>query len=70
MTRAQLTIPDMVFAVASIVVLYPLAAAFYDVLHANAGDLSTGTAYLFQMVVPGLVVTILIILFAIAVGGR
>lgn len=70
MSRAQLTIPDLVFAVAALVTLTPLAAAFYSTLDANAGELGTGTAYLFQMVVPGLVLTLLIIVFAIAVGGR
>lgn len=70
MIRAQLTIPDMVLTAAALVVLYPLAAAFYKILDANAGELGTGTAYLFQMVVPGLVVTLLVIVFAIAVGGR
>lgn len=70
MSRAQLTIPDLVWFAAGLVALAGLAPAIYMVLDQRASSLGTGTAFLMQMVVPGLVATLLVILFAIAVGGR
>lgn len=68
--RGQLTIPDMVYFGAGLVVLAGLAPAIYRLLNDQAGTLSTGSAYLLQMVVPGILITMLIIFFAIAVGGE
>jgi len=67
--RAQLTIPDLVYFAAGLVALAGLAPVLYAVLDSSAGDLGTGSAFLYQAIVPGLVVTMLIILFAIASGG-
>ena len=67
--RGQLTIPDVVFFGAGLVIIAGLAQPIYDLMNQQAGELGTGAAYLLQMVVPGLLITMLIILFAIASGG-
>jgi len=67
--RGQLTIPDMVFFGAALVIIAGLAEPIYDLLNQQAGELGTGAGYLLQMVVPGLLITLLIIFFAIASGG-
>lgn len=67
--RGQLTIPDVVFFGAGLLIVAGLAAPIYELLNQQAGELGTGAAYLLQMVVPGLLITMLIIFFAIASGG-
>lgn len=68
--RGQITIPDVVYFGTSLLILAGLAPAIYMLLDDRAADLGAGFAFLAQMVVPGLVVTMLLVLFAIAVGGR
>lgn len=70
MTRAQVTIPDVVFFGVALLLLGVFAEPIYQLLNQRAGDLGAGEAFLLQMVVPSLVVTLLIIIFAIAIGGR
>lgn len=67
MNRAQLTIPDVVEIAAGLAILAGLSPVLYKFI--NSSDAGTGTSLLIQMVVPGLVVTVLVIMFAIAVGG-
>lgn len=68
--RGQLTIPDVVLFAAALVILSGLAPVFYALLNENASEFSTGTVMLYQLVVPGLVMTLLVIVFAIATGGE
>lgn len=70
MSRAQLTIPDVVFFGVGLAILGAFSPVIYQLLDMRADQLSTGSAFLLQMVVPGVLVTMLIILFAIASGGR
>lgn len=67
--RAQITIPDVVFFAVGIVVLAGLAPVIYRLLGKNASSFSTGTVMLYQIVIPGLVVTLVVVMFTIAVGG-
>jgi hypothetical protein len=50
--RARLTIPDVVFVLVSLAVLYALLPVVYTLLDASAGDLGTGVVYLFKLVAP------------------
>jgi hypothetical protein len=68
-TRARLTPVDVVFIGVAIFVLGNLAPAVYTVLSNNSGELSTGAAYLFQLVFPGLIMTILIVTYVTGVSG-
>lgn len=70
MNRGQITVPDLVYFAAALAALAGLAPVVYGVLDMRAGDLGTGEAFLVQLAVPGLVLTLIVILFAIAVGGR
>jgi len=71
-SRGQITIPDIVFFAAALIILAGFARPIYQLLNDNASELSAGSGYLLQMVVPGLLVTMLIIFFALATtrGGR
>ncbi|MCG1002861.1 MULTISPECIES: hypothetical protein [Halobacterium] len=68
--RAQLTIPDVVYGAAALLILSALAPVVYQLLNQNAGDFRIGTTMLWQLVVPGMVMTLLIVIFSTAVGGR
>lgn len=67
--RAQITIPDIVYFGAGMVILAALAQPLYYLLNENASELGTGTVMLSQLLVPGLLMTMLVIFFALAVGG-
>lgn len=67
--RARLTPVDIVMLVASVAVLGMLAGPIFSILDQQAGVLGTGPAYLFRMAVPGMVATVLVVTYAIAVGG-
>lgn len=68
--RGQITIPDVVYFAAGFVVLAALAPAIYQLLGERSSEFSTGTVMLWQIVVPGLAVTLVVVLFALAVGGK
>lgn len=68
-TRARLTIIDVVWITAALFVAGVLIGPIFTALENNAGSLGTGEAYLFQMVPAGIVLTILIVLWQIAVTG-
>lgn len=68
--RAQVTIPDVVYFGAGFLIIALLAQPIYQLINQQAGELGAGAGYLLQMVIPGFLMTMLIILFAIAVGGR
>lgn len=70
--RGQITIPDIVFFAAALIIIGGFAGPIYQLLNDNAGELSASSAYLLQMAVPGLLVTLLVIFFALATtrGGQ
>lgn len=67
--RARLTLVDVVFLGASIAVLSALVPPLYDLLNQQASQLGTGELYLFQLVVPGIVLTLLVVMLATAATG-
>lgn len=66
--RGRITPVDVIFFAATMTALGFLIAPMYSALNANASHLTTPTAYLFQMVPAGLVMTLIIIVWRTAVG--
>lgn len=67
--RARLTPIDVVFLGIAIFILGNLAPPVYTVLADNAGEMSTGAAYVWQLIFPGLIVTILVVTYVTGVSG-
>lgn len=67
--RGRLTPVDIVFYGVAVFLVGQLSVPIYTVLSNNAGEMGTGTAYLFQMVFPGLVMTILIVVYLTGATG-
>lgn len=70
MTRARLTIVDVVTAAASVAVLGILAKPMMTALRNNSGDLGQMEAFLFLAIPPALVMSLFVLIFATAIGGR
>lgn len=67
--RARLTPVDVVIYGVAFMLLAIFAPMVYTVMRDNAGFLGTGEAYLFQMVVPALIVTLMFVVYLTAVSG-
>jgi len=67
--RARLTPVDIVFYGVALFLLGVMAEPMYTVLTDNAGELGTGAGYVFQLVFPGLVMTIMIVVYLTGVTG-
>lgn len=64
--RGRLTPVDVVFFGMAGALVLILGPVFLEVLDANAGRISTPTAFLFQLIVPGLLMTLLSIVLVVA----
>ena len=69
-SRGRITIVEVVFFAASIAVLAFVTEPMYSILDQYASELGTGEAFLFRMVVPGLIMTVLVLVYTTAVGGH
>jgi hypothetical protein len=69
MDRARLTPVDAVFIGVAIFILGNLAQPVYTVLANNVGEMSTGAAYVWQLVFPGMIMTILVVIYVTGVSG-
>jgi len=71
MNRARLTPVDVVFYGVALALLAFFAEPIYTVMRdsASAGHLQTGEAYLFQIIFPALIVTIIIVTYLTAASG-
>lgn len=67
--RARLTMPDVVMLLAALAFGAPLIMVFTDAMETNAGIMSTGELYLYQLLVPGLIIVMLAVVFRKAVRG-
>lgn len=69
--RARLTPVDVIFIGVGIAVFVFLAEPLYTVMdqQAAAGTLDTPEAYLFQLIPGALVITLMYVMYATAVGG-
>ncbi|WP_049970762.1 hypothetical protein [Haladaptatus cibarius] len=68
-TRGRLTPVDVVYYGVAVLLLGFLAEPMYTVMNDNAGELGTGTAYLFQLAFPAMVVTVLTVVYLTGVSG-
>jgi hypothetical protein len=69
--RGRITIPDVVFVFAVLLVLSELWPVVWALLNANAGEMRTGTVYLFRLILPfsGLVLLAMIYVKSLAGSG-
>lgn len=68
-TRARLTPVDVVYYGVALLILAFFAGPMYTVMNDNAGQLGTGTAYLYQLVFPGLVATLIFVVYLTGASG-
>lgn len=68
-TRGRLTLPDVAFITMSIAVFGALAPVLYTIINDNASELTTGQAYLIQIVVPLTVIVIMGVVYRVATAG-
>jgi len=64
--RGRLTPVDVVFFGMAGALVLILGPVFLEVLNDNAGSFSQPTAFLFQLIVPGLLMTLLSIILVVA----
>ncbi|WP_423745095.1 hypothetical protein V5735_03455 (plasmid) [Haladaptatus sp. SPP-AMP-3] len=67
--RGRLTPVDVVYYGVAVLLLGFLAKPMYLVMNDNGGELGTGTAYLFQLVFPAMVVTVLVVVYVTGASG-
>jgi hypothetical protein len=68
-SRGRLTVPDIVLFLASMAFLAPLSLVYFEALDTNAHLMSTGEAYLYQMIAPLAVLVLFSMIFVKAIGG-
>lgn len=69
MDRARLTPVDVVFYGVALLLLAFMAEPMYSTLRDNAGHLGTGEAYLFQMIYPATILTLMSVIWLTAASG-
>ena len=67
--RGRLTLPDVVFVLATLAFMTPLYLVLSDGLDENAAQIGDGTAYLIQLILPMAVLVMLALIWAKAVAG-
>jgi hypothetical protein len=67
--RARLTLPDLAYVLASIAFLGALYPVFWDSVQGRLGELSTGTVYLLQLVLPLALLVLLYVIYIKATAG-
>ena len=67
--RGRLTVPDVIFLLASVAFLGALYPVFWSGFRANINLLSPGTAYLFQLILPLAIIVLLSVVYVKAAGG-
>lgn len=69
MSRARLTPVDIVYYGVVLTTLAIMAEPIYNALTNNAASLGTSEAYVFQLVFPAAIVTVLTMIYYTAVSG-
>ncbi|WP_147435662.1 hypothetical protein [Halobellus sp. Atlit-38R] len=69
MDRARLTPVDVVFFGVVIFILGHLAGPVYQILGEHSTDLGTAETYLFSMIFPAMILTVLSMIYLTAVSG-
>lgn len=67
--RGRLTLIDVIWLGVSLFLIGVMAGPIFTVVDNHAAILGTGPAYMFRIVVPGLIVTLMVVLWVTAIGG-
>lgn len=67
--RARLTLIDVIFMGVSLFVIGIVAGPVFEILDDQAGVIGTGPAFMFRIVVPGLIVTLMVVIWRTSLGG-
>lgn len=67
--RGRMTLPDLMFGLASLAVLGALYPVFWDSIQARAGEMTTAQLYMYQLILPLALLVFLGGLYRKAVGG-
>ena len=67
--RARLTPVDVIYIGIALFILGNLAPAVYTTFSNNAGEMSTGAVYVWQLIFPGMIMTIIIVTYVTGVSG-
>lgn len=67
--RARLTVQDVVYSLMSLAFFAVLFTVLADGLEANVGELTTGEAYLFQLIAPMAILVLMSVIWVTAVRG-
>lgn len=68
-SRGRLTPVDVVYYGTALLLLSFLAAPMYQVMNDNASSLGAGSGYLFQLVFPAMVITIVSVVYLTGASG-
>lgn len=67
--EARITIPDLMMWLAAFAFLAALYPVYHEALVQHAGEISPGTAFLWQLVLPLALLVFFSIIFVKAIGG-
>lgn len=67
--RARLTMPDVLWVMASLAFLGVLYPVFWTSLEANLSELGTGETYLIQLILPLAVLVLYSVIYKKTIGG-
>lgn len=67
--RGRLTLPDFLLLFFSLAVFGALFPPFFDIFSQNAGVMSVGTNFIFQMVLPLLLLVVLAAIYRTSIRG-
>lgn len=67
--RGRLTVPDLAYVLASMAFLSAIYPVFWESFNQNVSEMSTGQAYLFQLILPLALLVLFSIIFVKATAG-
>lgn len=68
-TRARLTVPDVLFVLWSVAIIGALWPVVDAAISKNAGVMSTGSSYIYQLLLPMAVLVLFSVIYLKAVAG-
>lgn len=68
-SRARITVPDIVYVLASLAILGALYPVLADGIASNVGELDTGTLYLIRLVLPMAILILFSMVYVKATAG-
>lgn len=68
-TRARITLPGLLFALFSLVVLGALYPVYWSSIQASVGQMSTAELFMYQLLLPLALLVFMVGIWRTAVGG-